>query len=62
MKLFKRYTKPAQFVTSDNEVARLVENSDRKAIFAVKKRDYTVFYNFDKRTGEKVIRRIHNPY
>jgi hypothetical protein len=62
MRLFKRSLRSDEFVTPDNKVARLVENSDRKAIFAIKESDYTVFYNFDKTTGKKVIRRIYHTF
>jgi hypothetical protein len=60
MKLFKRKRplKPDEFVTPDGKVAKLITNDDSRLVYKVGNDREATFYNFDKHTGEKIIRHV----
>lgn len=57
--LFRKKKPSNNIKLPDGRKIRIVENNKTTVVFTEDLDLFTVFYNFDKRTGKKVIRRIY---
>lgn len=58
-KVLTRALTEDEFVAPDGTIGHLVENSETHLIMSVPHEMGATFYNFDKRTGHKSVRRIY---